>query len=112
MKTSTERILTTHTGSLPRPADLTDRHDLGRRQRTAVAGIVRRQVDTGIDVVSDGEVSKPSYSTYVTDRLTGFEDQEEVQTRELPGARGGSPSTSPAGGPANSKRAMTQPECA
>ena len=71
MRTSTERILTTHTGSLPRPAGL-DRSDTGQ-VRAAVAETVRRQVDAGVDIVNDGEVSKPSYATYVIERLSGFE---------------------------------------
>src|SRR5580658_5486415 len=71
MKTSTERILTTHTGSLPRPASLSDRHDR-EAVRAAVAETVRRQRDAGVDIVNDGEVSKPSYATYVTERLSGF----------------------------------------
>jgi 5-methyltetrahydropteroyltriglutamate--homocysteine methyltransferase len=71
MKTSTDRILTTHTGSLPRPADLTDRHD-EQAVRAAVQETVRRQLDAGVDIVNDGEVSKPSYAGYVTERLTGF----------------------------------------
>ena len=70
MKISTERILTTHTGSLPRPTGL-DRHD-GGSVRAAVAETVRHQLDAGVDVVNDGEVSKPSYATYVTERLSGF----------------------------------------
>ena len=71
MKTSTDRILTTHTGSLPRPAELADRHD---RQAVdaAVAETVRRQLEAGVDIINDGEVSKPSYATYVTERLSGF----------------------------------------
>src|SRR6267143_4115535 len=84
MKRSLDRILTTHTGSLPRPADLirtmfareegvpVDGAALGTRIRSAVAEVVRKQVDAGIAVVNDGEVSKPSYATYVKDRLTGF----------------------------------------
>jgi 5-methyltetrahydropteroyltriglutamate--homocysteine methyltransferase len=84
MKRSVDRILTTHTGSLPRPADLirtmfareegvpVDGAALGARIRAAVAEVVRKQVDAGIAVVNDGEVSKPSYATYVKDRLTGF----------------------------------------
>jgi len=84
MKRSVDRILTTHTGSLPRPADLirtmfareegvpVDGTALGARIRSAVAEVVRKQVDAGIAVVNDGEVSKPSYATYVKDRLTGF----------------------------------------
>ena len=71
MKTSTERILTTHTGSLPRPAGLTDRHDRDA-VRAAVQETVRCQLAAGVDIVNDGEVSKPSYATYVTERLSGF----------------------------------------
>jgi 5-methyltetrahydropteroyltriglutamate--homocysteine methyltransferase len=71
MKTSTERILTTHTGSLPRPASLADRHDRDA-VRAAVAETVERQLAAGVDIVNDGEVSKPGYSTYVTERLSGF----------------------------------------
>jgi len=71
MKTSTERILTTHTGSLPRPAGLTNRHDQ-EAVRAAVAETVERQLDAGVDIINDGEVSKPSYATYVTERMSGF----------------------------------------
>ena len=74
METSTERILTTHTGSLPRPAGLADRHDPGA-VRTAVHETVQRQLDAGVDIINDGEVSKPSYATYVTERLSGFEGE-------------------------------------
>src|SRR3954471_4212791 len=81
---SMTRILTTHVGSLPRPADLIqtmfakqegvpiDQAALDERTRTAVAEIVRKQAEAGVDVVSDGEMGKPSYVTYVTDRLHGF----------------------------------------
>lgn len=81
---STERILTTHTGSLPRPEDLirtmfakeegvaVDRAALAARIATAVDEIVKKQVDAGVDIVNDGEVSKPSYATYIKDRLSGF----------------------------------------
>lgn len=84
MKQSTERILTTHTGSLPRPPDLipvlyarergeaVDESAFEESVRSAVAGIVRKQIEAGIDVVNDGEQSKVSYATYVKDRLTGF----------------------------------------
>jgi 5-methyltetrahydropteroyltriglutamate--homocysteine methyltransferase len=84
MKRSVDRILTTHTGSLPRPPDLirtmfareegvpVDGPALGTRIRAAVAEVVRKQVDAGIAIINDGEVSKPSYATYVKDRLTGF----------------------------------------
>lgn len=79
------RILTTHTGSLPRPDDLVrtmwaaeegvpvDSDALQRRVALAVSEAVQRQVGAGISVVNDGEMSKPSYATYVKDRLTGFE---------------------------------------
>jgi 5-methyltetrahydropteroyltriglutamate--homocysteine methyltransferase len=81
---STDRFLTTHTGSLPRPDDLirmmyakeegvpVDREALGARVRTAVAEIVQQQAKAGVDVINDGELSKPSYATYVKDRLAGF----------------------------------------
>jgi 5-methyltetrahydropteroyltriglutamate--homocysteine methyltransferase len=84
MKRSTERILTTHTGSLSRPKDLLelirqresggayDAAALDSRLREAVAEVVKQQADSGIDVVTDGEFSKPSFSTYVTSRLSGF----------------------------------------
>src|SRR4029079_3653434 len=84
MKRSTDRFLTTHTGSLPRPDDLirmmyakeegvpVDRAALDARVRAAVADVVKKQADAGIDVVNDGEMSKPSYATYIKDRLAGF----------------------------------------
>src|SRR3954462_7064598 len=84
MQRSTERFLTTHTGSLPRPDDLirmmyakeegvpVDREALAARVRSAVAEIVKKQAEAGIDLINDGELSKPSYATYVKDRLSGF----------------------------------------
>ena len=84
MQRSTHGFLTTHTGSLPRPADLVqlmyakeegqpvDPAALAARVHSAVAEIVQRQVRAGITVVNDGEMSKPSYATYVKDRLAGF----------------------------------------
>ena len=78
------RIRTTHVGSLPRPHDLLDQmkarlagepYDHERyesRVRRAVAESVRRQVDCGIDIVADGEQSKPGFFTYVKERLAGF----------------------------------------
>jgi len=81
---STERILTTHTGSLPRPEDLIElmfakeeghpvnKENLKARIALAVSEIVLKQIEAGIDIVSDGEVSKPSYATYIKDRLNGF----------------------------------------
>jgi 5-methyltetrahydropteroyltriglutamate--homocysteine methyltransferase len=84
MKRSTERFLTTHTGSLPRPDDLirmmyakeegvpVDRDALARRVRAAVADVVKKQAEAGVDLINDGELSKPSYATYIKDRLNGF----------------------------------------
>ena len=84
MKRSTDRILTTHTGSLPRPQPLIDLvlhkeqgHDIDAaafetQTATAVEDIVAQQVAAGIDVVSDGEMSKPSYTTYIRHRVAGI----------------------------------------
>ena len=84
MKRSTERFLTTHTCSLPRPEDLVrsmfareegvpvDLAALKARIRSAVEVVVEKQAEAGIDIVNDGEVSKPSYATYIKDRLNGF----------------------------------------
>jgi len=91
---SEKRILTTHTGSLPRPDDLlemvraqesgsaVDGSALAARVRSAVAEVVKRQIDAGIDLVNDGEMSKPSYAHYVKDRLSGFKGERS----RLPGA--------------------------
>jgi 5-methyltetrahydropteroyltriglutamate--homocysteine methyltransferase len=85
MRRSLERFLTTHTGSLPRPEALiramyakeegvpVDRAALAAEIRTAVAAIVARQAEAGIDILNDGEMSKPSYATYIKDRLDGFD---------------------------------------
>lgn len=93
MKRSMERILTTHTGSLPRPWDLVDlllakdagtlkdRRAFDARVRGAVAEVVRKQVDAGVDIVNDGEQGKVGYSTYVRDRLTGFEGESTTTSR-------------------------------
>lgn len=82
---SPSRILTTHVGSLPRPQEvvdqlfaedqgtLTDRETYARVMRAGVAAVVKKQVEAGVDVVSDGEMSKISYATYIRHRLTGFE---------------------------------------
>ncbi len=84
MQRSQDRFLTTHTGSLPRPADLitmmyakeegvpVDKAALAARVKTAVAELVKKQADAGVDLINDGEMSKPSYATYVKDRLEGF----------------------------------------
>ena len=88
MKTSTDRILTTHVGSLARPTELLDTmkekehgrpydHALFDQQvRDAVADRVRKQVENGIDIVTDGEMSKVSFLGYVKDRFGGFEVEE------------------------------------
>ncbi|HVC52623.1 MAG TPA: cobalamin-independent methionine synthase II family protein [Stellaceae bacterium] len=93
MKTSTDRILTTHVGSLPRPSalrallvakdkgDAYDKAELDRLTREAVFDIVRRQVAVGVDIVNDGEMSKPGYSTYVADRLSGFAGHDPAKPR-------------------------------
>ncbi|HEX7213476.1 MAG TPA: cobalamin-independent methionine synthase II family protein [Methylomirabilota bacterium] len=96
MKRSVDRILTTHTGSLPRPADLirmmfareegvpVDGPALAARVRSAVAEVVRKQTDAGVTVVNDGELSKPSYATYIKDRLSGFGGTSQaLQYRDL-----------------------------
>jgi 5-methyltetrahydropteroyltriglutamate--homocysteine methyltransferase len=84
MPRSVDRFLTTHTGSLPRPDDLiemmyareegkaVDREALVLRIRSAVGEVVMKQRKAGIDIINDGEMSKPSYATYVKDRLSGF----------------------------------------
>src|SRR5580692_6037089 len=100
MKTSQDRILTTHVGSLPRPPELRqllvrkdqgesyDKAELDRLTRQAVVDIVHRQAEAGVDIVNDGEMSKPGYSTYVADRLSGFSGHEpakpRLDTREHP----------------------------
>ena len=78
------RFLTTHTGSLPRPDGLVkamfakeegvpvDPAALSQRIADAVTEVVQKQVEAGIDIVDDGEMSKPSYATYIKDRLAGF----------------------------------------
>jgi 5-methyltetrahydropteroyltriglutamate--homocysteine methyltransferase len=85
MKRSTARILTTHTGSLPRPpqvveALLAEQKNLGRQTAaldaavaSAVAEAVRKQVECGLDVINDGEQGRTDYTTYVKDRLAGFD---------------------------------------
>lgn len=116
MKTSEKRILTTHVGSLPRSKAVTevvfarehgealDQDRADETIRLAVRATVQRQVEAGVDVVSDGEMSKISYATYIKDRITGFEgDSPRTPPRDLeefPGflqrqaASGGTPSYS------------------
>jgi len=77
MKRSSERILTTHIGSLPRPKDLWTMIEAKDRGQPGVAEIVRKQVDAGIDIPSDGEQSKSSFTNYVKERLSGLEGINE-----------------------------------
>lgn len=84
MQRSRDRFLTTHAGSLPRPDDLirmmyareegvpVDPQALAARVKSAVAELVQKQAAAGIDLINDGEMSKPSYATYIKDRLDGF----------------------------------------
>jgi 5-methyltetrahydropteroyltriglutamate--homocysteine methyltransferase len=86
MKTSVNRILTTHTGSLPRPSDLVtalnvkelgsayDAPALERRVKRAIGEVVSRQVESGLDIVNDGEHSKVSWMAYARARLSGLEE--------------------------------------
>ncbi len=85
MKRSTDRILTTHVGSLPRPAELQEllraRYDgkaydeavLSTRLKQSVSELVKQQVETGLDVINDGEQNKLGWSGYIRERLNGFE---------------------------------------
>src|SRR4051812_43026303 len=91
MKLSNDRILTTHVGSLPRNETVVDllfkreynepydRDRFDSVMAQAVSAAVRKQVDLGIDVVSDGETSKIGYATYIKDRLTGFDGDSPRQ---------------------------------
>src|ERR1700728_2019412 len=84
MKRSTDRILTTHTGSLPRTAKvvellLAEQNHPGARKaeldaavREAIAYVARKQIECGIDIVNDGEQGRTDYTVHVLDRLTGF----------------------------------------
>jgi len=84
MQRSTTRFLTTHTGSLPRPDDLirmmyakeegvpVEPQALAARVKAAVAEVVQKEAAAGVDLINDGEMSKPSYATYIKDRLNGF----------------------------------------
>jgi 5-methyltetrahydropteroyltriglutamate--homocysteine methyltransferase len=104
MITSTDRILTTHVGSLPRPADLDellyarDNHQpydadvLAARVHEVTAQVVDAQIGSGIDLVCDGEVGKIGYSTYVKERLSGFDGEASAivhrEMMEYPGTMG------------------------
>jgi 5-methyltetrahydropteroyltriglutamate--homocysteine methyltransferase len=100
MRRSTDRILTTHAGSLPRPDDLVrlmwDKLDgkpvnnsaLRVRVKEAVSEVVARQDRAGIDIISDGEMSKPGFSNYVAQRYTGFANRAEFHALDLADAPG------------------------
>ena len=89
MRRSTDRILVTHVGSLPRPHDLLDmlkqriaggnvnEKAFANRLSRSVEDMVRMQVDAGIDIVADGEMSKPGHAVYINDRLEGFEPRPD-----------------------------------
>jgi len=90
MKRSTGRILTTHTGSLPRTQKVVDlllaeRKEPGKHKaalnaavREAIAGVVKKQVEVGLDVINDGEQGRTDYTVHVLDRLTGFEGESAL----------------------------------
>ncbi|HUY18151.1 MAG TPA: cobalamin-independent methionine synthase II family protein [Candidatus Binataceae bacterium] len=100
MERNKERIRTTHAGSLPRPDDLVrtmwdkldgkpvDEAKLAARVKQAVAEVVNRQRQIGIDLISDGEMSKPGFSNYVAQRYTGFANQAEFKAADLADAPG------------------------
>ena len=93
LQLNTDRIQTTHIGSLPRPHRLLDAmkakysgqpYDPTAFQqalRVAVADVVRKQIDCGIDIVTDGEFSKPGFFTYIRERLEGFESRPNVKIK-------------------------------
>lgn len=95
MKRSTEKILTTHVGSLARSESLIpllrlrehgqpyDREELARLVREAVTDIVRKQVEAGIDIVTDGEQGKPSFYGYIVERFSGFERKPAAPGKEV-----------------------------
>ena len=95
MKQSTERILTTHVGSLARSDSLLpllrlkeqgqryDHDELARQVRDAVAYVVRKQVEAGVDIVTDGEQGKSGFFTYVIERFNGFERKLPSPGKEM-----------------------------
>src|SRR2546428_14018749 len=101
MKRSTDRILTTHAGSLPRPDDVLelikakstgrpyDHDGYTTRVRAAVREIVSKQAQLGLDVVDDGEMGKPGFIPYVNERLSGFEPNTDAAGRPRGRSRGG-----------------------
>ena len=99
MMRSADRILTTHAGSLPRPADLLaliqakeggqayDQAAYAGRVRGAVADVVRKQAELGVDIIDDGEMGKPGFIPYVNERLAGFEPDPEPPGSPWRGSR-------------------------
>ena len=100
MLLSTDHILTTHAGSLPRPDDVArmlydllddkpvDQVALDARVRTAIAEVVARQQKIGIDVISDGELGKVGFSNYVLQRMSGFEGKADFMAADFADAPG------------------------
>jgi 5-methyltetrahydropteroyltriglutamate--homocysteine methyltransferase len=92
---SADRILVTHAGSLPRPDDVVeaiwarmdgkeiDEEAFAKRLDEAVPEIVEQQRSQGVDIVSDGELSKPGFSTYVSERFSGFDGRSEFQADDV-----------------------------
>src|ERR687897_2885054 len=95
MKHSTQRILTTHVGSLARTDALLpflrlkeqgqqyDREELARLVREAVTDVVRKQVEAGVDIITDGEQGKSGFFTYVIERFNGFERKLPAPGKEM-----------------------------
>ena len=95
MKHSTQRILTTHVGSLSRPDSLLpllrlkeqgqpyDREELAQCVRQAVRDVVRKQVEAGVDIITDGEQGKSGFFTYVIERFSGFERKPPAPGNEM-----------------------------
>ena len=100
MERSTDRILTTHAGSLPRPDDLTrmiwdklddkpvDEAKLTQRTKEAVKEAVDKQREAGVDIISDGEMGRPGFSNYVMDRFSGFANRAVFVATDLGGFNG------------------------
>jgi 5-methyltetrahydropteroyltriglutamate--homocysteine methyltransferase len=99
MRRSSDRILTTHVGSLPRPPELievmvaqdqgkaVDPAEYDEKLKRAVAGIVRKQVELGVDVVDDGEFSKRGFAVYVNERLGGYSWSDQARPSPWAGSR-------------------------
>ena len=104
MKRSTDRILTTHAGSLPRPDDLRelvtakankepyDETRFASRVKSAVGEVVQQQLKNGVDVLNDGEFGKSNFSNYARERLGGFEERTVTpvtpRSRRVPNGSG------------------------